>query len=313
MTASVLFVGESPPAGSPPDFRPFDCASGTRLASVLGLLDRVTLLEHVPMHNLFAAPTGVAGAPRWADGDARHAARGVLWANAEDDGPCTQERTTVRAIIALGRRVADAFDLPSADARARIPVPSVLAQWRHNLGPLITYAPHPSGASQALNDPATRAAVRRTLLPELVLGCPTLRPWHFRLDDPEVLADVAVALAPSCVAVGAAAALWSRARHHARAVRLASPLLARVDAAAGEAPARPSWDHDMRTTMRTLAADNGARDLAARWVVDGGMSPNAGDKWLLKLAEDHDGLAAAANRDVARATTMRYLLAEVTP
>ena len=41
MTA-LLFVGESPPAGSPPDFRPFDCASGTRLASVLGLIDRAT-------------------------------------------------------------------------------------------------------------------------------------------------------------------------------------------------------------------------------------------------------------------------------
>ena len=46
MTASIVFVGESPPAGAPPDFSPFDCASGTRLASILGLRDRATLLAH---------------------------------------------------------------------------------------------------------------------------------------------------------------------------------------------------------------------------------------------------------------------------
>ena len=62
---TLLFVGESPPAGSPPAFRPFDCDSGTRLAAVLGLIDRATLLEHVPMRNLFASPVGVPGAPRW--------------------------------------------------------------------------------------------------------------------------------------------------------------------------------------------------------------------------------------------------------
>lgn len=299
----LLFVGESPPAGSPPDFRPFDCDSGTRLAAVLGLLDRAALLDHVPMVNLFASPCGVKGAPSWADGDARQAADRVAYVDGHSD------HTTYRsAIVALGRRVADAFDLPAADGRARWPVPAILAQWRHSLGPLITYAPHPSGASPVLNDPAARLAVRRTLLPELILGCPTLRPWHFRLDDPEVLADLAVALAPSCIAVGAAAALWSHAQHVARTVRTASPLLAKLDAAVA-AQTTPGWDHDMHTTMTCLRNTDGPRHLAARWIVGSTLHPNAGDKWLLKLAEAHDDLAATANRDVVRATNMRYLLA----
>lgn len=298
MTA-LLFVGESPPAGSPPDFRPFDCASGTRLAAVLGLVDRATLLEHVPMRNLFASPVGVPGAPRWCHVNAVFAAHKISW-----DEP--------HAVVALGRRVADAFDLPTACAGARVPVPAILTQWRHNLGPLITYAPHPSGASQALNDPATRVAVRRTLLPELVLGCPSLRPWHFRLDDPAILADLAVAVAPSCVAVGAAALLWAHAQYVARAARLASPLLAKVDAALAGPAAPAAWDRRLADMAMVLGLNDGARALAREWR-DDTMHGNTTDRWLLKAAEDHDAIASAANRDVVRATTMRYLLAEVSP
>lgn len=307
MTASLLFVGESPPAGSPPDFRPFDCASGTRLASVLGLLDRATLLEHVPMANLFASPVGVRGTPQWADGDARQAAKRLSWH--EVHGP-EDSYNGRQAIVALGRRVADAFDLPTADARSRIPVPPVLAQWHHACGPLITYAPHPSGQSQALNDPATRTAVRRTLLPELVLGCPTMRPWHFRLDDPAVLLDLAVAVAPSCVAVGIAALVWARGQHVARLARLASPLLAKVDAALAGPVAPTAWDRSLADVVMVLGLNNGARALAEAWLDGSTMHPNAGNKWLLKLAEDYDALAATADRNVARAATLRYMLAE---
>lgn len=305
MTA-LLFVGESPPAGSPPDFRPFDCASGTRLAAVLGLIDRATLLEHVPMRNLFASPVGVPSAPRWAEGVAMQTARALAW---PDSWTCINTR---KSIVALGRRVADAFDLPTACSGARVPVPAILTQWRHNLGPLITYAPHPSGSSQALNDPATRAAVRRTLLPELVLGCPSLRPWHFRLDDPAILADLAVAVAPSCVAVGVAALLWSRAQHVARAARLASPLLAKVDAALAGPVTPAAWDRKLADMAMVLSLNNGARALADAWR-DDTMHGNTTDRWLLKAAEDHDAIASAANRDAIRATTMRYLLAEVSP
>lgn len=305
MTA-LIFVGESPPAGSPPDFRPFDCASGTRLAAVLGLIDHATLLEHVPMRNLFASPVGVPGAPRWNDGDAMQAARHLAW---HGEWTCVNHR---RAIVALSRRVADAFGLPTACAGARVPVPAILTQWRHNLGPLITYAPHPSKSSQAFNDPATRAAVRRTLLPELVLGCTSLRPWHFRLDDPAILADLAVAVAPSCVAVGVAALLWARAQHIARAARLASPLLAKVDAALAGSAAPAAWDRRLADMAMVLGLNNGARALAEDWR-DDTMHGNTTDRWLLKAAEDHDAIASAANRDAIRATTMRYLLAEVSP
>ena len=304
MTA-LLFVGESPPAGSPPDFRPFDCASGTRLASVLGLIDRATLLEHVPMRNLFASPVGVPGAPRWDAGDASQRARHLAYLRGHSDD--TKYRT---AIVALGRCVADAFYLPTACAGARVPVPAILTQWRHNLGPLITYAPTLSRTWQAVTGPAATAAVRRTLLPELVLGCTSLRPWHFRLDDPAILADLAVAVAPSCVAVGVAALLWSRAQHVARAARLASPLLAKVDASILAPASPPRWDCSLRLTMLRLREPDGARLLADAWR-DDTMHGNTTDRWLLKAAEDHDAIASAANRDVARATTMRYLLAEV--
>lgn len=302
---SLLFVGESPPAGSPPDFRPFDCASGTRLSSALGLIDRATLLEHVPMRNLFDAPTGVQDAPRWAIEAAKLKACNLMYANS-DPSPFR-----VGSFVALGRRVADAFDLPTADVLSRIPAPPILTQWRHACGPIVTYVPHPSGAPQALNDPATRSAVRRTLLPEMVLGCPTLRPWHFRLDDPAVLVDLAVAVAPSCVAVGIAAMLWARSQHVARQARLASPLLARVDAAAERGAALPGWDSGLAWTADRLRAEGGARNLANHWLFGSTLHANAGDKWLLKLAEDHDALALTADRTVARATTMRYLLADV--
>ena len=298
MTA-LIFVGESPPAGSPPDFRPFDCASGTRLAAVLGLIDRATLLEHVPMRNLFASPAGVPGAPRWDAEYAAKSAHNLMW-----DEP--------HAIVALGRRVADAFDLPTACAGARVPVPAVLTQWRHHLGPLITYAPTLSRTWQAITGPAATAAIRRTLLPELVLGCPSLRPWHFRLDDPAILADLAVAVAPSCVAVGVAALLWSRAQHVSRAARLASPLLAKVDAALAGPVTPAAWDRRLADMAMVLGLNNGARALAEDWR-DDTMHGNTTDRWLLKAAEDHDAIASAANRDAARATTMRYLLAEVSP
>ena len=77
-----------------------------------------------------------------------HTARALAW---PDRWTCINTR---KSIVALGRRVADACDLPTACSGARVPVPAILTQWRHNLGPLLTYAPHPSGSSQALNDPA---------------------------------------------------------------------------------------------------------------------------------------------------------------
>lgn len=276
MTA-LLFVTESPPTHE----------VEARIASTLGLVDADAFRQHVWVR-------AVSGAVLWSAEEARNAALALMWVH------------TPRSVVAVGRRVADAFDLPTADHRSRIPAPPVLTQWKHPAGPLITYAP-------MMTDALHGGPTRRALLPELILGCPTLRPWHFRLDDPAVLLDLAVAVAPSCVAVGIAAMLWARSQHVARQARLASPLLAKVDAATGAEQRPPAWDNGLSLAMYILGQDSGARTLAAHWLANSTLHANAGDKWLLKLAEGHDDLAATADRNVARATTLRYLLAEVSP
>jgi len=265
---TLLFVTESHPTNE----------VEARIASTLGLVDAAPFRWHVSVRSL----------------EARNMALALMQFHAP------------RSVVAVSRRVADAFDLPTADHRSRIPAPPVLTQWRHPAGPLITYAP-------TMTDALHGGPTRRALIPELILGCPTLRPWHFRLDDPAVLLDLAVAVAPSCVAVGIAAMLWVRSQHVARQARLASPLLAKVDAATGVRGETPAWDGALLATANVLRQDSGARTLAAHWLANSTLHANAGDKWLLKLAEGHDDLATTADRNVARATTLRYLLAEVAP
>lgn len=305
MIASLLFVGESPPPGSPPDFVPFDCPSGTRLAALLGLRDRATLLRCVSMLNLFAVPTGVPGGATWHDDEAKVAARDLVI-----------ER---RSIIALGRRVADAFDMPSVDAKSRTPAPPLLTAWRHALGPLVTYAPHPSGASTVLNAPEVRQSVRHALVAELVLGCPALRPWDFRLDDAQVLAALAAAVSPHAPQVGAAAVTWAVAQRQAREARTATPLLARVamqglgpavaGAARDDAYPAPAWDCPLREVLAALLAPDGARTLAARWAPHAAVPlRNVGDKWLLRRAEDFTAQVCAVPMHVLRATCLRYAM-----
>ena len=300
-TSTVLFVGESPPAGSAPDFRPFDCASGTRLASILGLVDRAVLLAHVPLTNLFAVPTGVKGGVQdWSDSVASSQARAIA------------KNNPTAAIACLGKRIAEAFDMPVAFAGYRTPAPALLTTWRHEHGPLVIYAPHPSGSSVALNSAAVRTDVRQALLPEMVLGCPSLRPWHFRLDDPAVLADLAVAVAPRCPAVGAAALLWAREQHAARQARVAVPLLSAAAEAlrGGCYSPTPAWDCYLKGIASALLMADGARWLATRWgEYAETLHRNADDRWLLKRAEVHAPISANASRAVVRATTLRYQIA----
>lgn len=305
MTASLLFVGESPPGGASPDFVPFDCQSGTRLASLIGLRDRATLLRCVRLANLYGEPTGIPNTPPWSPEWARMLAKNLTYIDGHSD-----ETRRCTSIVALGRRVADAFDVPCVDSKSRTPAPPLLTAWRHDLGPLVTYAPRPSEASTVLNTPEVRQAVRFALVQELVLGCPALRPWDFNLDDVQVLAALAVAVSPRAPAVGAAAMRWAAAQRDGWQAITSTPLLARV-AAQGEPPPRPEWsqgwDCPLRQVLDVLANEHGARNLAAGWAPHAAVPiRNAGDKWLLRAAEGLTTVTDAIPLHVVRAAGLRY-------
>lgn len=188
---TILFVGESPPAGAPPDFRPFDCASGSRLAKALGLVSREALLANVPFTNVFPTPTGVKGCPPWDLAAARQ--RGEAIRMSQPSG--------VTTFVALGDRAKAALGRP--DLRP--------CTWHRDdrdcKADDLVAVPHPSGQHQGYNIEEKKIEVRRAVLPDLFAATnTTLRPWHFRLDEPAVLADVGLALCPLDPALGAAAA-----------------------------------------------------------------------------------------------------------
>lgn len=235
---SILFLGESPPLNAPPRFRPFDCASGTRLAALLGLQDRENLLRVVPMTNVYSTPHGVPGAPTWP-------ARIDAEVQAAEE---VSQHPHARVIVTLGRRVTRA--LHGGD-------PPALVSWC-DAGRRFIPAPHPSGRSSTLNNPDHRAEVRRALLPELILGCPDLRATD--LADDDALQDWAHAVAPAYPAAGLAALEHLRGREHVRLARLSSPLLDRIanDAHVCAEGPPPQWQ------LRDLAFAllNGERGIA---------------------------------------------------
>lgn len=185
---SLLFIGESPPPGAPPNFQPFDCASGDRLATLgLGLKSRRELLDHVPRANIFDEPgVGAPGGPKWSRVEAAKSGERFL-----------RRKGT---LVALGRDVARALGVDGEPP---------WGSWHRFSAPFggtgaIIAAPHPSGRSPVLNSIAGRATTRRALMPEIVAGCDGLRPWHFNLDYPDILADIGAAVSPLDPALGVA-------------------------------------------------------------------------------------------------------------
>jgi hypothetical protein len=190
----TVLVGESPPAGAPPDFRPFDCDSGDRLCKILGLTSRAVLLDHVPRDNIFDTPgvgTGKPGAPKWSAEEASEGATDVIHCY-------IHMRKDATSLVALGRKPAEALGLPK-DAP--------FYTWQcidKDLDVHVMLAPHPSGRASTLYRPEARAQFRRALWPELVAGCAGLRPWHVLIGEMGYHADIGAALSPTDIGLGMA-------------------------------------------------------------------------------------------------------------
>lgn len=205
----TLFIGESPPRGAPADFRPFDCDSGLFFARAVGFTSKDIFLDHCARTNIFPVPTAVPDAQKWDNDEA--ARRGAQLIVAHRDriaAPPDASYMSVGTAVAIGRRTVAALGLPDLPAHA----------WAPHAEVHVLALPHPSGRSRSLKDEHSRSEYRRAVLPELVAGCPTLRPWHFALDQPPVLADLGAALCPLDHALGAAVAIVAAEMHRAKAV-----------------------------------------------------------------------------------------------
>ena len=166
------------------------------------------------------------------------------------------------SVIVVGREVAEAHGMQRFGLANHVPLAG--HQWRRG-GTLFTFCPSP-GALAAMSDgPAARASLRRVLMAEMVLGCPTLRPWHFRLSDKQALHDLGVAWCPASPVAGMAFALFAAEAHRQRAAVAASPLSVAVHAAfpaVAAAGRTPGWDMSMRT-IAMMASDAGAAPTIA--------------------------------------------------
>lgn len=259
MGRALLILGESPPPKAPPDFVPFDCQSGTNLAKFLGLKSRAEVLAHLPRANCFDVPTGVDGTAKWDDAQARANAADVL------------AHHKPRVVVALGRR-------PAVALGVSITTPA-MSWMRFEPTALrdrpvdVLHIPHPSGGSTALNTEAKKADARRAMLVEVALGCPTLRSWHFRLDDPAILADLGAALCPTRPGLGVAACvLIAEVKvHHDRVTA--------DDFIATHGRSAATIVNNARARLADI--DRPLRELAAclpRWLGSGGGDPCWGFK-----------------------------------
>lgn len=196
---TVVIVGESPPPKATPGFVPFDCDSGTRLATKsIGLLSRAPLLTHVPRVNVFDEPgMGITPGKTWNKALADQGASGII-----ADYDVDQQRP--HTFVLMGNKVKAAFRFKDLPAYSWAPMPLIAG------GPIhVVACPHPSGQNTSLNIASVQVTTRRLLIPELVAGCSGLRSWHWNLDDKAVLADLGAALCPTDPVLGVAVAVLS--------------------------------------------------------------------------------------------------------
>lgn len=205
-----------------------------------------------------------AGQERWV----RHA---FGLARAEDldrhdigDGP------NADSVIVVGRDVADDHGMQRFGLAHHVPLAG--HQWRRG-GSLFTFCPAPNALAALPDGPAARASLRRVLMAEMVLGCPTLRPWHFRLGDKQTLHDLGVAWCPASPVAGMAFALFAAEAHRQRIAVAASPLSLAVHAAfpsTADHVRTPGWDTPMRAAAAMFSArrheeTNAAAIVASAW------------------------------------------------
>lgn len=278
---TVVLVGESPPPGAPPDFRPFDCASGTNFARFLGLTHRSVLLEHIPRSNIFHTPgVGIGDGPKWDEAAAKLIGADYLDRHARAVGDASGGEAT---LVALGAKPGAALGVGDLPWYA----------WRRDetTGVHVVSAPHPSGRAAIITrSPSGAITFRRALLPELVIGCPTLRPWHFTARIDAVRADLGAALCPYEPAVGVIAATVA-------AEAAASPaIMVDIHKAAATLP--------MVDWIRTLGASSGKGRIAT---LSDLLRCRRGSDLKARVAAAERSIAAGYPPEVLRATIGRYV------
>ena len=169
------------------------------------------------------------------------------------------------SLILVGRDTAEAHGMQRFGLANHVPLAG--HQWRKG-GQLCTFAPSPASLATLPDGPAARASLRRVLMAELILGCPTLRPWHFRLRDAQTLHDLGVAWCPAAPVAGMAFALFAADAHRQRAALLASPLSRAVHDAfptTADHVKAPAWDRPMREASKVFLATAPAAIVASLW------------------------------------------------
>ena len=110
------------------------------------------------------------------------------------------------SVIVVGRDIAETHGMQRFGLANHVPLAG--HQWRRG-GTLFTFCPSPAALATMPDGPTARPSLRRVLMAEMVLGCPTLRPWHFRLSDKQTLHDLGVAWCPASPVAGMPFALSS--------------------------------------------------------------------------------------------------------